>query len=171
MTITQVPAAQTGSMTLLSTTTLSGSAVNLTSIPQTYKNLQLVIQNFLPSGDGQYANMRFNNDSNTRYARAVASTGLDVVSTFGAAFFYAASSNDNATANGISIIDIFDYRNTATWKFAHMRSVGNDLSTPTSASFSGTFNAYNQTGAITQINLFPNSGTFTSGTVLLYGVN
>ena len=42
---------QQGGMTLLSTTTLSGASVTISSIPQTYKNLQLVIQNYKPAVD------------------------------------------------------------------------------------------------------------------------
>ena len=50
--------AASGGMTLISTTTLTGASVTLSSIPQTYKNLQLVIRNFKPATDGQQIQMR-----------------------------------------------------------------------------------------------------------------
>ena len=56
-----------GGMDLLSTTTLTGASVTLSSIPQTYKNLQLVVRNFLPASDAKYLTVRVNADSGTRY--------------------------------------------------------------------------------------------------------
>ncbi|CAB4161820.1 hypothetical protein UFOVP794_1, partial [uncultured Caudovirales phage] len=45
-----------GGMTLLSTTTLTGASVTLSSISGSYNNLQLVIRNFKPATD--FANIR-----------------------------------------------------------------------------------------------------------------
>ena len=162
-----------GSMTLISTTTLTGSSITLSSIPSTYKNLQLVIRNFLPSSDYTYVLLRFNSDANSRYTSGgSADSGvLDQVKTFGATNITISSSNDNGAAQGISIVDVFDYTNTTTWKFVQTRSIGNDGGTNTSGDYTGQFGAYNQTGAISSIDLRVAQGTFTSGTVLLYGVN
>ena len=59
-----------GGMTLINTcgTTLTGASVTIGSIPGTYKNLQLVIRNFLPATDDKGIGIRYNSDSATRYA-------------------------------------------------------------------------------------------------------
>ena len=60
------PASSSG-MTLISTTTLTGSSVTLSSIPGTYKNLQLIVREPKPASDGASFYMRINGDTNTRY--------------------------------------------------------------------------------------------------------
>ena len=48
-----------GGMTLISTTTLSGASITLSSIPQTYNSLYLVVRSFLPATDLRYMFVRF----------------------------------------------------------------------------------------------------------------
>lgn len=160
--------ATSGGMTLITSGTLSGASVALTSIPGTYKNLQLIIRNFQPATDGARINGRFNNDSNNRYNTVAATaTGL----TFGDSYMGFAPDQDNTTATGLTILDVFDYANTATWKVAHTSSITNDASSPTTNfNWNRRYHVYNQTGAITEINLIPSSGNFTSGNYFLYGV-
>ena len=57
-----------GGMTLLASGTLSGAAVALTSIDQTYKALRLVLQSTSMSASDQGV-LRFNNDSSTSYTQ------------------------------------------------------------------------------------------------------
>jgi len=166
-----VAAPSSGSMTLISTTTLSGTSITLSSIPSTYNDLRIVIRDFLPSSDYTYVKLRFNGDSASRYTTGSASLyGIDTVKAFTASELYASSSNDNAVTNALSIVSVFDYANTVTWKFIDVKAIGVDGGTTTSADFSGFLGGYNQTGAISSITLFVDAGTFTSGTVLLYGV-
>jgi hypothetical protein len=51
--------ASAGGMTLISTTTLTGSSILLSSIPQTHKDLQIIIRNFLPASDNIQIRMQF----------------------------------------------------------------------------------------------------------------
>jgi hypothetical protein len=151
-----------GGMTLISTTTLTGASVTLSSIPGTYNNLQLIIQNYQPASD-RYIKLRMNSDSTAN--RHVGFSGA-----FDATSFYVAANQDSTTSQSLSIIDIYNYTNTTTWKFMRAFGVNNDTSTPANAAIESSNGAYNQTGAITSLQLFPDSGNFTSGTVLLYGV-
>lgn len=57
-----------GSMTLLSTTTYTGSAISLTSISQSYKSLYIVMDNCATTG------FRFNNHTGTNYLSLMASS-------------------------------------------------------------------------------------------------
>lgn len=164
-----------GGMTLISSTTFNGTAgVTLSSIPATYNHLQIVVRDFLPASDFSILKLRFNNDSASRYttssARYFGSQVDDGTASFSSSELYASASNDNAVAQGLSIVNIFDYTNTVTWKLLQGFSLGVDGTTTTSGKYSGFLGAYNQTSAINEIYLFSDAGNITSGTVLLYGV-
>jgi hypothetical protein len=162
-----------GGMTLISTTTLTGASVTLSSIPQTYNNLKLIIRNFLPATDGSYLRARMNADSGANRHYAMRLDG-DVTGTSEKAFdetsFRITGNNDNAVATGSASIDFWDYTNATTWKFATCQSITTGSTTTTSFFPSNYFGVFNQTGAISSIVLFSNSGNMTSGTALLYGV-
>jgi hypothetical protein len=156
-------------MTLLSTTTLTGSSVTLSSIPQTYKNLQLVVTNFLPADNGRYLGLRINGDSNTRYFYTSANaTGNTAFANTEVELSNAAS---NSTSEGFQLCNLYDYTNTTSWKLFESVSVVNSSATSTNLTHTRNFMVFNQTGAITELNVLNlYSGNFTSGTVLLYGV-
>jgi hypothetical protein len=159
-----------GGMTLISTTTLSGSSVTLSSIPATYKDLRLVIRDYLPSTDGQFMDMRWNADTGTRYNLQDYISFANVTQGFGLNRLNVCSQNDNAVAEGLSITTIYDYANTVTWKMAQNYAVGVNSTTTTSGQYNGGILTYNQTAAISSITLLVTAGTF-GGTALLYGVS
>jgi hypothetical protein len=161
-----------GGMTLISTTTLTGASVALTSIPQTYNDLHVVIQNFKPANDGAYCNMRLNNDSTSNRYRTLTlvSANMETSLDFNNTSFHVSSANDNSVATGLSHTRLYNYTNSTTWKMADTMVISTDNSTTTNFQCFQRLGVYNQTGAITEINILPNSGNFTSGTVLLYGV-
>jgi len=164
-------AASSGGMTLINTggTTLTGASVTIGSIPGTYKNLQLVVRNYLPSADDETICLRFNADTNTRYMYST--TNPHANEAFGETQIAFGLGQDNATSQSLIVMDIFDYANAVTWKTAKSISFTNNATTSTNFNYSERYGIYNQTGAITSILLRPNSGTFTSGTAYLYGVS
>jgi hypothetical protein len=157
-----------GGMTLISTTTMSGSSITLSAIPSTYVHLQLVITNYLPATDNTPLKLRFNGDTNARYKDGTSTTNNSQA--FNATSIDLFAYQDNAASNGLMITDIYDYTNTTTWKFTQTQVIWNNATTPANSDMYGIFGMYNQTGAISSLTLFPNSGNFTSGTVKLYGV-
>jgi hypothetical protein len=158
-----------GGMTLISTTTLSGASIVLSSIPATYNSLYVVVQNYLPATDLDNLQMRVNGDANTRYTEFTA-FGLTGATTFTLTQVRITPANDNAVSQNLSAIEIFDYKNTTTWKMWRTTSISNDPTTTTSVRGNMNFAVYNQTGAINSLTFLSNSGNLTSGTVLLYGV-
>jgi hypothetical protein len=160
----------TGGMTLISTTTLSGSSVTLSSIPQTYNDLVVVIRNYLPSSDDGQIWMRINSDSGTRYANITTLSVISSASTFTDSVFIVQPSADNAVTQNFGKIQLFDYKNTTTWKSIETNSISTDATTNTSYRYSTYFGVYNQIPAISSLLFIASSGTFTSGTILLYGV-
>jgi hypothetical protein len=165
--------AASGGMTLISTTTLTGASVTLSSIPQTYKNLQLVIRNFKPATDGQQIQMRINGDSSANRYRSFETNPQVESAAFNAAAIdnVFANPQDNSTATGLSIVNIFDYTNAVTMKFTISTTLGNNSTTPANALWLNNAGIYNQIDAITSLVLLPGSGNFTSGSILLYGVS
>jgi hypothetical protein len=160
--------APSGGMTLISTTSLTGASVTLSSIAATYNDLKLVVQDYLPATDTQRLSIRFNGDSGATYASARStSTGASL---FNNTSMELSETQDNAVTNSLIVIDIPNYANTVTWKLATSHAVTVDTTTTTSARLGINLGAYNQTGAISSITLLPFTGNFTSGTVLLYGV-
>ena len=170
-----VPAWQTisaGGMTLISTTSLSGASVTISSIPSTYKNLQLVVQNLLPSDAGAYFHFRMNGDTGTRYTAYEWAAGSDLDGTFGSTFVSSVMSQmSNSVAPNIMVANFWDYTNTATWKSGTTQGANALNGTPANMVRNTRHFYYNQTAAISSITLFPSTGTITSGTALLYGVS
>jgi hypothetical protein len=163
--------APSGGMTLISTTTLTGASITLSSIPQTYVHLQLIIRDLLPATDAQQLEMRLNGDSGaSRYTTFPYSTANGNVA-FGDTRFRSLTDNtDNAVTQNLTIIDLYDYTNTVTWKLGTVESVNVNSTTNTQATVTKMHLIHNQTIAISSITLLLETGNFTSGTVLLYGV-
>lgn len=164
-------AAAAGGLTQLATGTLSGSTVSLTSISQSYKHLQLIIRNFLPGNNNAQFNLRANGDSNANRHRTEFADGIAENITFNATVWNPHAHNDNVTGTGLIVIHIWDYTNTTSWKVFESFSISNDEATPTNANYYNNAGAYNQTDAITSLDLLPSGGSFTSGTYILYGVS
>ena len=162
-----------GGMTLISTTSLTGASVSLSSIPQTYVNLYLIVQDYLPATDDDHLECRINGDTTGSRHYAMQLDG-DVsgngAKSFDSNSFRISSDNDNAVAQGISTITFPNYTNTVTWKYAKVESIGVGNVTTTQFIPANYFGVYNQTGAISSLDLFSSGGNMTSGTALLYGV-
>jgi hypothetical protein len=163
--------ATSGGMTLINSggTTLTGSSVLISSIPATYKNLELVIRNYLPATDDREIRIRINDDSNAN--RHYFNETLRVDASYNATSIFASPGVDNGVTQGLFYYNFFDYANTTTWKLLKVYSLGNRFDTTTNLGYLESFGAYNQTDAISSLRLFPNSGNFTSGTAYLYGVS
>ena len=165
-------AAPSGAYTLISTTNLtSGSSVSITSIPSTYRNLWLYIRNFFPSMNGTELRLQFNADTNTRYSRVNGFTNLGNVTANSLNLSGGSTTQIGNTAGqnqSLIVVKVLDYANTATAKLTESTFFGNSN---TSGGWTGSFTlgGYNQTGAISSIQLLPDQGTFNGGTALLYG--
>jgi hypothetical protein len=157
-----------GAYTELATGSLTGSAVNLTSISQSYTDLLLIVKNFKATTDGHSLFMRFNNHTTGNYrAAAVSTSNLEIDDS---QMRVADDQDTGAASTSFYRYYIPDYTNTATWKMMEIYGVSNN---PSGGSLYGnpyiTFGITSRTNAISEINLYANSN-FTSGTYILYGV-
>jgi len=171
--IAAFPTPVTSSYESIATVTAAGgeTSLNFTSIPGTYKSLQ--IRGFFLSSGGGGGSMRFNSDTGSNYARhylggngSSAFAGGSISQTL---MFTADQSG--STYNSVILIDIIDYASTT--KNKTMRAWnGYDFNAAGSSTYmySG---LWLSTSAITSIQLGTGNfgGTFDAGsTFALYGV-
>ena len=157
-----------GGMTLISTTTLTGASVVISSIPATYNNLQLVIRGAKPATDGAALYMRLNGDTSSNYFYHLNNRSNNVA--VSSSLIVLVESADNAVNTSSITLDFYDYANTTTWKNGWGMAMVNDSTTPANINYQLTGYAYNQTAAISSVTLYPSTGNWTSGTAYLYGI-
>ena len=170
----------TGTFESIATVTIgaggSGGSISFSSIPQTYKHLQIRAISRYTAGTGleNLAYLQFNGDTATNYAHhfmlgtgsAVASTGQATINKFP----LIDSSNNAATANvfAVTVADISDYTNTNKYKTA--RSIAG-LDTNGNGSAFLCSGLWMNTAAITSITVVPENTAFAQySSFALYGI-
>ena len=164
-------------------TVSSGGSANIefTSIPSTYKHLQIRIsaQSNRGTFGTDYNNMTVNNDTGSNYARHfIGGDGsAPLVGGSSSVNYIAAGACGTSTGStfGASVIDILDYANTNKYKTIRTLS-GNDLNGSVGGYGGEAYllsSLWMNTNAITSIKIVPNSGTlYTQHTKFsLYGIN
>lgn len=163
--------ATAGGMTLISTTTLTGSSVTLSSIPQTYQNLYLIVKGVNPSTNGGVM-LRVNNVSTANSYRNDTTTSTGVLTFNTTEFPLSNSSVPTGQTNNNFFVTFYDYTNTNRWKFFIDEAIFQDTTTVTSMIYNRRWGVHNPLTAITSLVIYPESPrTFNAGTALLYGVN
>jgi hypothetical protein len=152
-------------MTQIATTSMSG-ATSFTSIPGTYKDLRLVITNFRGSSGTNGLNIGFN--SGTSHMKDRASSSATAADTWSNTASITSNQN-TATANGMAIVNIYDYATTVSWKVGDVTAITNDNTTATSNRLYMASFGSNITAAITSIQI-AGLGTIAAGTATLFGV-
>lgn len=166
----------------IATATSNGTetSITLSSIPSTYKHLQVRIigRNSIAASDASFAQMQVNGDSSTSYSQhELWGGGSSVTSSGGSGYNsmqYGTIVRNSATSGifGVSIIDVPDYASTTKNKTFRILT-GNDRNgAGILALFSG---LWESTSAINSLTFYPNnpgqSYTFISGTqIALYGI-
>lgn len=159
-----------GGMTSIATGTLSGTTgTNLTSISGSYKDLILVVRGFDPATDNAF-NFRINNDSTANRYHKDTNNQLSSQN-FSGSIISGAYNLDSTVNQGLIIVTFYDYANTTTWKWGEFNYIGNNGTTTANFDYEFSRWFYNQTGAITQLNLAILGGGVSGGTYILYGVN
>lgn len=156
-----------GGMTLISTTTLSAATTTISSIPSTYKNLQLIIADYYPSSNGAMS-FRLNGDTTSKYnyLNATAGSGLNGNSAGRVTSMLIPNHTIvNTNQNNILSMTIYDYTNAFSKVLGGFTT--NTDAQPYSTTFSG---SYQTTSAISSISIITNTASWTAGTAYLYGV-
>jgi hypothetical protein len=158
-----------GSLTQLATGTLSGATTNVSGLSGSYKGLKAIVTSVTFANNGFNLELRFNNDSSALYrgATAFATQSDQVVSgTEISALFLGGTSSDK----NVSVLDVWDYANTTTWKFCQTYGLS-EGSTAGNINCRAGQGIYKSTSAISAITFTADGDTFTGGTYTIYGVN
>ena len=161
-------AVSAGGMTLISTTTLSGTSTTVSSIPSTYNSLMFIIRGMTASASGE---PRFKINGTT--------SAHEFVGVFGGGSAIEATNNNGAQMTYGQNMDQTDDDNCWTLKIDNYAS----STTPKSWTFYGVYvksttdkskimlaGGYSLTTAVSSLDIVASSGTFSGGSILTYGV-
>jgi hypothetical protein len=156
-----------GSMTLLSTITLSGTSTGYTSITTGYKFLRLIGTNITNSSDAYDLDILVNNGTTGVYLSGTAKASATDIAN--GKIPISANSGLNANAIITFVLDIYNYDSSSVEKVIILNGlmVADYLNTIQPYSYGGTFKSNT---AITSLYFSTSTGTM-SGTALAYGVN
>jgi hypothetical protein len=169
-------AAASGGMTLISTTTLSGATTTLSSIPQTYKTLYLVITGVTGNTANSKVRCIPNNSNLSDYVGATFDNTAGAASAFGRdgsrIELVNTAGSDRTDANNAWSLELNNYTSSTTFKplqyYGFYVNASGGISN-VSVSAAG---AFRSNTAITSLVFdYGGTNTFASGTVLLYGVS
>jgi hypothetical protein len=159
--------ASSGGMTLLSTTTLSGASTTISSISQSYNNLQVYVTGLTVSTAAEVS-FRINNSSNLQYQYYLSATSATVGTVSGgSATLTGGATMDNAASggNGNWNIEFNNYAAGARFQYTG----GGVFYKPAWVAnwFSGGFESQTVMSSLVFVT---SAGTFSAGTVKIYGV-
>jgi len=160
--------ASSGGMTLISTTSLSGASVTLSSIPQTYKSLYLVLSGVTTaSGNGGFRILpnNVNNLSDQSMVRGGTATDLSN----GTIRLDGGADHLGSVANNAWAVTIDDYTSATAFKPYNLYGFW-VVPAPADRTIIGG-GAFTSTTAITSLVIDHEGNTMNAGTVLLYGVS
>lgn len=165
--LTWIPAPAAGGTTLLSTTSLSGSSVTISSISTAYKTLQIIIMGAYGS-DQAFLRMRLNGDSGSKYYGGF-TQGITSVNDNGSTSNVVGGMYNTSADSRNSVVQIELPRYTDTSGNQLFTTIGYFPTTPTGLAGGGLYST--KSAAITSITFLLSAGTFSAGTVYIYGVS
>jgi len=154
------------------------SSISFSSIPSTYKHLQIRILSRTNRADtNDFMTIRYNSDSSAVYAYHSlygngASAGANDTGTSTGTPWSGVTAGGNATASmfGANVVDVLDYQNTNKYKTTRLLS-GTDQNGTTGRIYFMS-NLWQNTSAITTVTIIPTYGTLFSqySSFALYGI-
>jgi hypothetical protein len=156
-----------GGMTLLSTTTLSGATTTISSISGSYTDLFIVVNDVVCSGGFEFR-VKINSATNKIYGTiSTLSSGSSGGTNMGGTEQLKLTGSAAANDVFVGSLYITQYAST-TYKKTFIGSFVSFDSPSYVNNLSGA--TFWDTAAISSLTFSPNTGTFSSGTVLIYGV-
>ena len=155
-----------GGMTLLSTTTLSGTSTTITITATGYNNLEIVVSGMTTSANNDYPRMDLNSSSGSVYMTGTQSGNVST-----ATELYFNGANELKKDGGLNtwIVNVANVTSTSYYKPLTSTSYGRTYLDANQARHEG--GAFLSASAITGVRIQTISGnSFTAGQVLIYGV-
>jgi hypothetical protein len=160
-----------GGMTLLSTTTLSGATTTISGISQDYKTLLVLGLDIVTNFDNEAMRIDLNASGNSHYGSAVETsntttpTGINWDNT---TLKFGNSSDIGTTNRGAQLMfNLYNYTSTGRKFYDYTSNTRNNGNAERSTFGSG---FYTVASAVTSIKLTVDSASWSSGTILIYGV-
>ena len=160
-----------GGMTSIASGSLSGSSLSLTSISGSYKDLRLVLANAQCSTNTDWR-VKINNNGSAIYDRVYIKGSSGTFT--GGSVEGATSTNigDNNPAASVAVAIVFDFYDYTKTSSAKQVQIFNSYQRHTTGRDNVvSFSSIRDSNAITRIDVSVDSGNFTAGTYVLYGVN
>ena len=155
-----------GGLTLLSTTTLSGSSTTISSISTSYTNLLILVRDVYQTVNNENMFLRLNSDSGANYANI--STNISAVTLQENEIRWTnGSSSTSALRKSQMYFNLYNYTSTGTKHYDYI-STTRDNEDRNKIIIGG--GVYTGSSAVTSILFTNQSGSFSGGTVLIYGV-
>ena len=152
-------------------TALTGASVTVSSIPTTYSQLYIYLSDIYGATDSQYAQIRFNSDSNLVY-QSIFPRWNGSTATLGAnndrEVYVSGYQMKNTDNNNAIWLLVKNYASTNDRKVGTMGSAVTDASSNRTVSAGGFH--YDSTSAITSVTVKMESGNLSGGTIFVYGV-
>lgn len=151
----------------------SSGTVSFTSIPSTYKHLQIRVAMLTTTGGGSPA-IRFNSDTGSNYFNhflyGTGTTAVAGANPSTANLYYGGANNGTTTTSPyVAVIDILDYQNTNKYKTVRVLS-GFDSNAAAGQEVGLYSGAWANTAAISSIDLYINKNYTTDTVFALYGI-
>ena len=156
-----------GGMTLITSGTLSGATVTLSSIPTTYNNLQLIVTNARPNSTGFTATIDANTAGAAGFYTGYNSSGTLVGTNLSAIEFNPSGNISNTDTQSVFVATFYDYARATTSRLCLMN--GRYDNTSVKITYTSTLQLTNTSAAITSLALKSNT-TWAAGSYYLYGV-
>ena len=152
-----------GGMTLLSTTSLSGTSTTVSSINQTYKDLKIVVRGAISSSISTVQGIRLNGDTGANYTYE----GYPSIGGIGANEIYyglttTSGDYEKVHVGEISIMRYAETENKLITYISHQNAGSNRTQVGTGR--------WDNTSPITSFTLCTGAGTYSAGTIYIYGV-
>lgn len=163
----------TGGMTLLSTTNLSGSSTTISGISGSYKNLLVYVKNYQSSANYGLL-VQINSDTTgSNYSayvlRASSGTASPYADNTLSGYDLSGYALSSSGTSNFAALTYYDYANTGTYKTVEGVNIGLDNNGSGKDITKGVLGWWS-TAAISQLVFKLTVGTFTAGTVEIYGV-
>jgi hypothetical protein len=155
-----------GGLTLLSTTTLSGNSVTISSISGAYVDLKIVFRNVTTSADSFFGISPNSSSANTYAQKTGGAASWSLVD--GVIYAHNGVFNDGVNANTNMVMNISNYSDATAFKPFTFYGYVLDTTATNQGILGG--GAYRSNTAISSINIQAGSTNTLGGTVLIYGV-
>ena len=157
-----------GGMTLISTTTLSGASVTLSSIPQTFVSLYLVIRGITNTGGNGVNRLAFNGTTNLTNTYGIFNSSGSS-RTNSRYELGDGSSSLRTDTNNIFVVTVDNYTSTTNYKTG--QSYGSFVATDGTTVYGLNYTIVcRSNSALSSIVIDNDGGNLSAGTALLYGV-